>query len=248
MNEEHSATVWITGASSGIGRALMETVPFDARLSGVSRRTPTKGSSVALDLSLPSSWEQLGLLWHTEAEGFMGDRAVFIHAAATLDPMGSADSVESGAYEKAVLLNSAAPQVLGSLFLSAFGRLGCRCQVAIITSGAARTVYPGWSHYGAGKAAVDQWVRTVGAEQARKGTLGAGRPAEVIAIAPGVVNTPMQEAIRATSDVDFPQRERFVGLHQAGALADPREVAERIWGLLHDGLPTGSVVDLRDLA
>jgi len=248
MNNEHLATVWITGASSGIGRALLETVPFDARLTGVSRRTPTGFSSVALDLSLPASWEELGSLWRAEAEGFSGDRAVLIHAAATLDPMGNADSVEQSAYEKAVLLNSGAPQVLGSLFLAAFGGLECRCQVAIITSGAARTVYPGWSHYGAGKAAVDQWVRTVGAEQARKGESGAGRPAEVVAIAPGVVNTPMQEAIRATSEEAFPQRARFVGLHESGALAEPKDVAERIWGLLQTGLPTGSVVDLRELA
>ncbi len=56
----------------------------------------------------------------------------------------------------------------------------------MITSGAAQKVYPGWSAYGASKAAMDQWVHVVGAEQQVRGGV------KVFGVAPGVVDTPMQ--------------------------------------------------------
>ena len=71
----------------------------------------------------------------------------------------------------------------------------------MISSGAAFTVFEGWSAYCAGKAAMDQWVRTAGAEQARRGSR-----CRLLAVAPGIVETAMQEEIRAASSDDFPER------------------------------------------
>jgi len=111
----------------------------------------------------------------------------------------------------------------------------------MITSGAARSVYQGWSAYGAGKAAIDQWVRNVGAEQEARGGV------RVVSVAPGTVDTGMQAQLRVASETDFPSRKKFVDLHEAAKLADPEEVARTMWGLLDPGLENGSVVDLRDL-
>jgi len=69
----------------------------------------------------------------------------------------------------------------------------------------------------------------------------------VLAVAPGIVATAMQEQIRATSAGDFPDVARFVELFESGQLREPREVAAAIWGLLDRELPNGAVVDLRDL-
>jgi NAD(P)-dependent dehydrogenase (short-subunit alcohol dehydrogenase family) len=102
-------------------------------------------------------------------------------------------------------------------------------------------VYPGWSSYGAAKAAVDQWVRNVGAEQSIRGGV------QVLAVAPGTVDTEMQAQLRATSPEDFPSRQKFLDLHAAGKLADADAVARDLWRLLDAGLENGSVVDLRDL-
>jgi benzil reductase ((S)-benzoin forming) len=142
-----------------------------------------------------------------------------------------------------VLLGSACPQVLGDAFLRAARRTRAECRLLLITSGAAHSVYPGWSAYGAGKAAVDQWARTAGAEQARRG----GR-VRVLAVAPGIVATAMQEQIRAAAAGDFPDVARFVEFFESGQLREPREVAAEIWALLERELPNGAVVDLRDLA
>ena len=241
-----SQLVWISGVSKGIGRALAESVPWPAALViGISRdanESAPVSEHLALDLADPSSWEALGQSFRRELAGFDGDRVAFVHCAGTIDPVGFAADVDPGAYQANVMLNSASPQVLGQLFLAAAAGVGsARRHLVMITSGAARSVYPGWTSYGAAKAAVDQWVRNAGAEQATRGGV------EVMAVAPGTVDTGMQARIRATPAEQFTQRQKFVDLYDAGKLASPTEVAAKMWRLLDSGLDNGSVVDLRDL-
>jgi benzil reductase ((S)-benzoin forming) len=166
---------------------------------------------------------------------------VFIHAAGTITPIGFAGEVDSAAYASNVVVNSAAGQVLGHLFLGAVRDREGVFDLVMISSGAAASVYAGWSSYGAGKAALEQWVRNVGAEQVARGGV------RVAAIGPGVVATDMQRQIRDTSERDFPQVDRFHALHEDGVLAAPEEAAERIWELIERGLEPGSVLDVRDL-
>lgn len=66
--------------------------------------------------------------------------------------------------------------------------------LVVISLGASASAHPGWSAYGAGKAALDQWVRYAGAEQKVRGGV------RVSAIAPGVLDTSMQAEIRPMSD------------------------------------------------
>jgi benzil reductase ((S)-benzoin forming) len=234
--------VWISGASSGIGKALATTLPWEnARLIGVSRRPPPAGEHLEADLAEPRSWETVRRSFERELGGWSGSRVVFVHAAGVVGPIGFAGEVETDACSRSVILNSAAPQVLGQMFLAAARHVDARRQLVMLTSGAASSIYPGWAPYGAGKAAVDQWVRDVGAEQELRGGV------ELIAVAPGTVDTGMQELIRETAEKDFPQRQKFVDLHESGKLADPERVAQDIWALLDRGLENGAVVDLRKL-
>jgi NAD(P)-dependent dehydrogenase (short-subunit alcohol dehydrogenase family) len=236
------ALVILTGASSGIGLALAEAVPWrDARLVGVSRRGAPGCEHWKADLADPAEWPRVAALLERALAGFDGERVACFHSAGTLTPIGFAGEVEDAAYTRAVLLGSAAPQVLGHAFLRAARGTRARCDLAMIGSGAAHNVYPGWSAYGAGKAAIDQWVRTAGAEQERRG----GR-VRILSVAPGVVATAMQEEIRATPARDFPEVARFVELFESGALREPAAVAREIWALLERPLANGSVVDLRD--
>jgi benzil reductase ((S)-benzoin forming) len=235
--------VFVSGASSGIGRALARSVPFgDARVVDISRRGAPGLEHVAADLADPAGWRTVCARFRREIPGFAGERVVFVHSAGTLDPIGFAGNVELEAYTRQVLLNSAAPQVLGAGFLAATRRSPAAAHLLMISSGAASSVYEGWSAYCAGKAALDQWVRTTGAEEERRGGC------RVLAVAPGVVATAMQEQIRRSAREDFPELDRFVELHERGELRAPEDVAPEIWALLEGNLPNGSVVDLRDLA
>lgn len=237
---DQDALVVITGASRGIGRAMAAAVPVPARVVDVSRSGADGLEHLEADLSDPAAWSQLASELGRLVTETQPDRAVLVHAAGTLTPIGFVGEVDAGDYRDAVLLNSAAAQVIGHHFLAATGGVPRR-EVVMITSGAATSVYEGWSAYGAGKAALDHWVRNVGAEQRRRGG------ATVVSIAPGVVATAMQEQIRATDPEDFPAVDKFVGLHREGRLEDPDDVAPRLWALIEQGLESGSVVDIRDL-
>lgn len=248
------ALVFVSGASSGIGLALAQTCPLrNARIVDLSRRgAPASAGSpavhVAADLSTAAGWDAAQACFAREIGSFAGARLVFFHNAGTLTPIGFAGEVDGAAYRANVLLNSAAPQVLGDAFLHAAARAAgpggpARADLVMISSGAARSPYPGWSGYCAGKAALDQWVRTVGVELA-----GRASRCRTIAVAPGIVETAMQAEIRATASHDFPQVELFRELFETGALRPPREVAQELWALIERSpaeLPNGAVLDLR---
>jgi benzil reductase ((S)-benzoin forming) len=237
-----STLIWISGGSGGIGQALTEAVPWDdARIIDISRTGAPGADHVEEDLSDPATWPAVGESFRKELEGFDGDRVIFVHAAGLNEPIGFAGEVDDETYTANVIVNSAAPQVLGQLFLAAARDVAVDRYLIMLTSGAATSVYPGWASYGAGKAAIDQWVRNVGAEQSIRGGV------QVMSVAPGSVDTGFQEQLRSTSEDDFPKRQKFLDLHEEGKLSDPSEVAKAIWSLPERGLENGSVIDLREL-
>lgn len=232
----------VTGGSAGLGRALLAAAPEGHRVD-VSRSGPPPGvdEHLAADLSDPTSWPSVQVAVERLVAREPWSRIVLIHNAGTLDPIGFAAEVDATRYASNVLLNSAAAQVIGAGFLAAVRDVDARRELVQISSGAARTAYPGWSSYGAAKAAVDQWVRAVGLEQQQRGGV------RVLSIAPGVVATGMQERIRSTDARDFPNVERFHALAAEGRLADPADVASRLWAVLDAAEDaSGSVIDLRE--
>jgi NAD(P)-dependent dehydrogenase (short-subunit alcohol dehydrogenase family) len=92
-----------------------------------------------------------------------------------------------------------------------------------VSSGAATSIYEGWSIYGATKAAVDHFTEIVAAEE--PGVL-------CHAVAPGVVDTEMQATIRTHDEATFPAIERFRQLHETGSWNSPSWIADHLLGLL----------------
>ncbi|TXG99089.1 MAG: SDR family oxidoreductase, partial [Rhodocyclaceae bacterium] len=113
-------------------------------------------------------------------------------------------------------------------------------RIAHISSGAARPAFAGWSVYGATKAALDHPARSAATDAAPR--------LRIRSIAPGVVDTEMQAAIRRTEAPDFPLLDRFLALKQEGKLASPEDAAgQMLRFLLSDDFGKAAVVDLRDL-
>ncbi len=90
-----------------------------------------------------------------------------------------------------------------------------------LSSGAATKAYRGWAAYCASKAAVDQLTRVIALEEAGNGL-------EAFSLAPGLVDTDMQAAIRAASESDFPERPRFLLAAEENRFNAPAWVAEHI--------------------
>jgi benzil reductase ((S)-benzoin forming) len=238
--------LWISGASSGIGAALVETVPYDdVHIVDISRSGGTPGTEhLPADLTDPAAWSAIAAHFQVRLADFDGDHVAFVHAAGTVMPIGFSGEVDHARYRDTILLDAAAPPVLGDAFLNALDSSGFdgTADLVFISSGAAQRPVEGWSAYCAGKAAQEMWVRTVGAEQTRR-----DRSWRLLAITPGVVATAMQEQIRATDEWDFPDVGRFHRLHKEGALLDPRDSATRIWQAVRSDARSGAVVDVREL-
>ena len=235
--------VIISGASSGIGRSLVATCPYPSpTIIDLSRRGGGAAEHVFADLSTQSGWDTAIEVFDKRIPGFEGDRVVFIHNAGTINPIGYAGEVDAAAYRANVMLNSAAPQVLGDAFLRAAGKTNARSDLVLIGSGAATKAYRGWASYGAGKAATARWALTAGLEQAEQ-----ANGSHVWWIAPGVVATAMQADIRATTTEEFPDVERFRQLHDDDQLEEPAVVAARLWEVLEQNHVNGALLDLRNL-
>lgn len=235
---------FITGGSSGIGAALQHRAEQEGEITATISRNPDRGRfRYSVDLSDPGTWGDTVRWVDSIISDSEPERVTFYHCAATLDPIGFAGEVDLGAYSDNVILNSASPQVLGAGFVeSMIGRPAPGVLVQI-SSGAATTAYPGWSSYCAAKAAVEHWTRTVGRELSER-----GREIKVMAIAPGVVDTPMQDRIRTVDPERLPNVDRFHELKRNDELRDPDLVAERLWRLARDpGVDNGAVLDIREL-
>lgn len=234
----------VTGASQGIGLALARHAAAGGAVVATASRHPAfGGDDLAVDLADPEEWPRFAEWLEGLLRRHPRSEVALFHCAATLVPIGYAGEVDAAAYRANVLLNAAAPQIIGDAFLRALDDAERQSVIVMITSGAARIPYEGWSGYSAGKASVDAWVQAVGAERERR-----GGKVRVISVAPGVVDTDMQAQIRDTPARSFPKVDRFVRLHEEGDLADPDEVAAKLWEVaFRPEIANGSVLALRDL-
>ena len=195
-----------------------------------------------VDLADPGSWPVVGEDFRQRIEAEDPELVVFIHNAGTLTPLGPVDRVDTAQYTRNVLLNSAAAQILGHAFLSAVSGRSCEQHLIMISSGAASRPHEGEASYCAGKAAIDQWVRTVGLEQ-RHRTPGC----RVVSLSPGPLDTDMQAELRAADPEQVPVAGRFRNLEARGRLEKPETAARAIWSLLDRDLDNGSVLHIRDV-
>jgi benzil reductase ((S)-benzoin forming) len=235
----NEAIVWITGATAGVGAGLARTVPFpSARVINISRRPHPELETVHADLTDPESWSAIATHVSEELDRFRGSRAIFVHNAFYRSPTGFVGEVDRSEYVRHVMANVAAPLVIGDAFVRAC-RPGLDAGLVMISSGTARVVMEGRAAYGAAKAAMEQWVRAVRAERARRGS-----GPWVVAVRPGSVDS---EALRAEAEVDprdFPVAPHIKAAYETGEIDDPDMAGRRIWSVLPPAPDSNGIIVL----
>lgn len=243
----------ITGTSRGIGAAVAkQLIESGNRVVGIARSenselmevdAQSSGSYVHLPGDLEKSEELPSLA--ERALGYVDfsrtEMAVLINNAGVLEPIAPIDELSPGAVSRHLHINLAAPIILTGAFLRITSDFRVPRTVVNITSGAANKPYPGWSAYCAGKAGIDMVTQVAASEYN-----GDGPETRIIGVAPGVVDTAMQETIRNSDESRFPLKEKFLRLKAEGALYTPEASAARIVEAIHDpDVKTGEIVDVR---
>lgn len=137
-------------------------------------------------------------------------------------------------------LNLTVPMLCTLFFIQQSAQLNVQKSIINISSGAAQKPYFGWSGYCASKAALNLFGQVVALEQA-----AVSHGVKLVSVAPGVVDTAMQDNIRASNVEDFKDLQRFIDLKEQGKLRLPDEVAEEIYALDHDTeLDNGAILRL----
>ncbi len=232
--------VILTGASRGLGAAMADRLLSPSRQLICVARTPNealaasaRATGAALDYRLcdladAQAVARLAASLDELLRACRGvSRFVLVNNAGVVEPICRVESLQAAPLARALQVNLAAAMVLAAAFLSATATSGAERRILNVSSGAGRYPVVGWSAYCSAKAALDMFTRCIAAEHA-------GRPnaPRVCSLAPGVIDTDMQAAIRAADPADFPTVERFRRLKADGALGSPAAVAERVVAFL----------------
>jgi benzil reductase ((S)-benzoin forming) len=132
---------------------------------------------------------------------------------------------------RAFYVNLVAPTILCNSFLKTYSIIPVQQIIINVSSGAGKNPIDGWSVYCATKAGLDMYTRTLAEELKIDGK----KNIFAFAVAPGVVDTAMQDQIRTASPEDFSRIQSFIGYKNEDQLAHPDFVASKYLAIL--GLP-----------
>lgn len=238
----------VTGTTRGLGAALAGQIASDTDNELVAlARAPDGaipgGVRFEVDLgdtaSLAAACERVA----GRLRGKSYQKAVLINNAGVVAPVAPLDETDAAQLERNLAVNFVAPMLLMRWFLRATAGVGLR-RIVNISSGAGRRPIYGWSAYCATKAALDMASRTVALECETR-----GMAVEVVSLAPGVIDTPMQAVVRAATERDFVDVERFRQMKAEGVLRPAADVARDILRLEAAGALRGEAIqDLRQIA
>lgn len=218
----------ITGASRGIGAGLAARFAERGMALGLCARSvpavPPDAAGRAVTASVDVADASAVDDFAAAVADSLGPIDLWVNNAGLLEPIGPLRDADPATLEAHVRTN-----VLGVVFGSRAYAAHVRSRpgdgvLVNVSSGAARSVYAGWAAYCASKAAVEQLTRVVAIEEADAGL-------RALAVAPGVVDTAMQAAIRATPAERFPDLDRFLALARDDAFNSPAWVADRLLDL-----------------
>ena len=208
----------ITGTSSGIGHELCKLLIENPnnKVIGI-RRTQniehTNYHHIALDLNNISEIESIDFPTWSNAE-----QISLIHNAGWIGPIQKIGNQELGAIASAYIINLVAPAVLSSQFIRMYKSSKAQKVILSVSSGAAHTAIEGWSTYCSSKAGLEMLSKCIDVEY--KDIIN-------LSIAPGKVDTPMQNDIRFADEKAFPRLKEFQKYYKDGELSDAKEVATK---------------------
>lgn len=244
----------LTGASRGMGLAMArqllqsgntvlcisrsanETLAVDAKQAGVNLLQWTQ--DLALGARTSAQLEQ----WLREQNSNSFTSTTLINNAGVIPHIGPLREADADDLSNALRVGLEAPMQLTSAFLRATQNWAGLRRVLNISSGLGRRAMASQAGYCAAKSGMDHFTRCVALEEALK-----ANGAKLCSLAPGVIDTGMQEQLRAANSDSFPDQSGFVQLKTSGSLASPEAAAARVLAvLMRADFGSNPVADVRD--
>jgi NAD(P)-dependent dehydrogenase (short-subunit alcohol dehydrogenase family) len=242
---------WVTGAGRGIGRATALALAEQGAAVAVVSRTQSEVEQVAEEIRARggtalaslldvSNWDMVN--WTAQQiAGNLGPIDMLINNAGVLDPMGKIWEVDPEQAGRLFDINLSGVYYCMRSVLPDMVQRG-RGVIVNVSSGAAVSVSPGWSAYGASKAGLDHLTRHAALDLQGTGV-------RVYSLHPGLVETRMQETLRSSPPDRLPpdRRQFFIDQKEAGKVQPPEMPARTMLWLCstHCDLENGAVINLR---
>ncbi|WP_174616181.1 (S)-benzoin forming benzil reductase [Virgibacillus ihumii] len=166
-----------------------------------------------------------------------------VNNAAVLDPVDKSMNLDSRELAYHMQVNSLAPMVMTNLFLNKASEEEVPFIGVTITSGAAERPVYGWSAYCSTKASINMYTKTVALEQEELKTEN-----KVIAFSPGIMDTQMQEKIRASNKDEFIEVDTFKDYKDRNLLKDTEAVGGVLVDILTDegSIENGKIYNVKE--
>lgn len=236
--------VIVTGASRGIGLALLKQLQEKGKkVIGLARTIPEEADDfISIDFAelgqLENTLSKIIAEYRVRATSF-----TLINNAGTVEPIGLIGEVAAEEITQATAINLTAPMILSNAFIQELSQFVGPKKIMNISSGAGRKVYEGWGAYCTTKAGLDHFSRIIAAEQT-----DVENRVDVVSIAPGIIDTSMQQTIRSSKEKSFPLLEQFIDYKDQGLLSSPQETARKLIRFLEEAnfQEIGPIADIRN--
>jgi NAD(P)-dependent dehydrogenase (short-subunit alcohol dehydrogenase family) len=226
--------VLVTGAGGGIGRALIAAFGAAGYQPVATDRGEDPGLGcpfISADLQTLATDEKALAAFSDDVRKVAGGPLRALVNNAAYQHLGSTEEIGLSDFAISLQVNVAAPFALVRSFLSDLSET--RGTVLNIGSVHTRATKPGFVAYATSKAAIDGLTRALAVDL--------GGKVRVLALAPAAVGTDM---LRAGFDGNPEGLEALAGVHPAGRIASPEEIAEIAVFLCSDkaGFLTGTTL------
>lgn len=238
---------FITGSSKGIGRAITELLlqEPDAEVTGISRTNTIENKRfIHKSVDLEDVIQLVAVVDRIFNDHTDFEEVVLINNAGYLGDIKYLGEIDHQEFIKVMNVNIIAPAILMNAFIRAYKDAVSKKVIINIGSGAGRHPYDGWGAYCSSKAAVDMLSEVGDMENSVR-----QNGFRIVSLAPGPVDTQMQEVVRSTSVEDFSQIHKFIALKESGQLPKIEETAEKIISFISKiDQFEGPILDIRKIS
>jgi NAD(P)-dependent dehydrogenase (short-subunit alcohol dehydrogenase family) len=227
-----------TGASRGLGHAMVASRLAPAQhwlamsrtgapdLAARAAEVGARFDAWAVDLGDPAPVAARLEAWLAGFDAAGVRSATLVANAALLADPGPLESAPAAQLSAVARVGLEAPMLLAAAFLRATAGWRLPRKLVLISSGLGRRAMAGNASYCAVKAGLDHLARTIALDEARHPE---GSRALVCSLAPGVIDTGMQQQLRSADPSRFVHAGDFAAMKSRGGLDSPAAAAAKVW-------------------